>query len=114
MSAGFGGKGIVYLGRQAKPGERYQAGRRADTEGEMLGGYAPDGRTVAETRRRGLWVSFQIIEPSPGGGFSMNPREWSAAVGDHWIVWAAEPEQAGTVRLIVSEKRVARNPVHGD
>jgi hypothetical protein len=45
VSAGFSGKGIVYLGRQAKLGERYQA---------------------------------------------------------------------GTVRLIVSEKRVARNPVHGD
>jgi hypothetical protein len=118
VSAGFSGKGTVYLGRPAKPGERYQAHQRADTAGEMLDGYAPNERTVAEVvaeaRKRGLRVSFQIIEPSPGGGFSMNPGEQSAAVGDHWIVWAAEPEQAGTVRLLVSEERVARNPVYGD
>ena len=118
VSAGFHGKGVAYLGRPAKPGERYQAHQRADIEGEMLDGYTPDERTVgevvAEARKRGLRVSFQIIKPSPGGGFSMNPREQSATVGDHWVVWAAEPEQAGTVRLIVSEKRVAKNPVHGD
>ncbi|WP_336213929.1 hypothetical protein [Nonomuraea sp. LPB2021202275-12-8] len=68
---------------------------------------------VAEARRRGLRVTFQIIEPQ-SDGFSVDPDRQSAEVGDHWIVWAAEPERVGTVRLLVSEKRLAKNPVTGD
>jgi len=119
VTKGFQGKGVVSLGRQAKPGERYQAHARAEARGEMLHGYDPVERTVgevtAEAGRRGLRVTFQIIEPAPdGNGFSVDPREQSVPVGDHWIVWAAEPDQADTVRLLVSAKRVPKNPVHGD
>ncbi|MEU1392998.1 MULTISPECIES: hypothetical protein [unclassified Nonomuraea] len=118
VSKGFGGKGTLYLGRPAKPGEPYQNNADAAGKGEALEGYVPDGRTVAEvlaeTRRRGLEVTFQIIRPAPDGdGFSMNPREQSAKVGGHWVVWAAEPYRQGAVRLLVSEERVPKNPVRG-
>ncbi|MFI7688007.1 hypothetical protein ACIBQ6_02995 [Nonomuraea sp. NPDC049655] len=119
VSKGFGGKGVLYLGRPARPGEPYQNNADAGRKGEALEGYVADGRTVAEvlaeTRRRGLEVTFQIIEPAPdGNGFSVNPREQSAKVGGHWVVWAAEPQRQGAVRLLVSEKRVPRNPVSGE
>ncbi|MEV5897995.1 hypothetical protein [Nonomuraea fuscirosea] len=119
VSKGFSGKGVLYLGRPARPAEPYQNNADAGAKGEALEGYDPDGRTVAEvlaeTRERGLEVTFQIIKPDPdGNGFSMNPREQSAEVGDHWIVWAAEPSRQGVVRLLVSEQRVAKNPVHGN
>ncbi|MGW2215994.1 hypothetical protein ACWCSD_13485 [Nonomuraea sp. NPDC001684] len=119
VSKGFGGKGTLYLGRPARPGEPYQNNTDAGRKGEALEGYVADGRTVAEvlaeTRRRGLEVTFQIIEPAPdGNGFSVNPREQSAKVGGHWVVWAAEPERQGAVRLLVSEKRVPKNPVSGE
>ncbi|MET7331002.1 hypothetical protein [Nonomuraea sp. NPDC005650] len=119
IAKGFSGKGTIYLGRPAKPGEPYQNNADARKKGESLAGYDPNGHTVAEvlteTRKRGLEVTFQIIEPAPdGNGFSMNPQKQSAKVGGHWIVWAAEPYRQGAVRLLVSEKRVAKNPVHGD
>ncbi|MEV0612811.1 hypothetical protein AB0I81_05735 [Nonomuraea sp. NPDC050404] len=119
ISKGFSGKGIIYLGRPAKPGEAYQNNADASKAGESLEGFDPDGRTVAEvlaeTRKRGLEVTFQIIRPAPGGnGFSASPGDQSAKVGGHWIVWAAEPHRQGAVRLLVSERRVAKNPVHGD
>ena len=84
----------------------------------MLEGYDAAGRTVGEVateaHRRGLRVAFQIIEPNPdGNGYSMNPAKQSAKVGDHWYVWAAEPEQGGTVRLVVTEKHLPKNPVTG-
>ncbi|MBT2234345.1 hypothetical protein [Nonomuraea sp. NEAU-A123] len=117
VSKGFKGRGVFYLARPAKPGERYQASGEAGRKGEMLEGYDADGRTVgkvaAEAHRRGLRVVFQIIEPHPDGhGFSLS-RDQSAKVGDHWYVWAAEPEQVGTVRLLVTEKHLRNNPVTG-
>ncbi|MFI6183152.1 hypothetical protein ACIA8R_47030 [Nonomuraea sp. NPDC051191] len=119
VSKDFGGKGVLYLGRPARPGELYQNNADAGRKGEALEGYVVDGRPVAEvlaeTRRRGLEVTFQIIEPAPGGdGFSVDPRGQSAKVGGHWVVWAAEPYRQGAVRLLVSEKRVPKNPVTGD
>ncbi|MEV1248800.1 hypothetical protein [Nonomuraea sp. NPDC049750] len=118
VSKGFNGRGVFYLGRPAKPGEKYQAFGDAGRKGEMLEGYDADGRTVgkvaAEARRRGLRVVFRIIEPNPdGNGFGMNPAKQLAKVGDHWYVWAAEPEQDGTVRLLVTEKHLPKNPVTG-
>ncbi|MEU7863618.1 hypothetical protein [Nonomuraea sp. NPDC049141] len=118
VSKGFKGRGVFYLGRPAKSGEKYQAFGQAGRKGEMLEGYDADGRTVgkvvAEAHRRGLQVVFQIIEPSPdGNGFGMS-RDQSAEVGDHWYVWAAEPEQVGTVRLLVTEKHLRKNPVTGE
>ncbi|MEO3875839.1 hypothetical protein ABGB18_44260 [Nonomuraea sp. B12E4] len=119
VTKGFSGKGTIYIGRPAKPSESYQNNADAGRKGESLEGYDPNGHTVAEvlaeTRKRGLEVMYQIIQPAPNGeGFSVNPRERSAKVGDHWIVWAAEPYRQGAVRLLVSEKRVAKNPVYGD
>ncbi|MEU4227420.1 hypothetical protein AB0F17_24255 [Nonomuraea sp. NPDC026600] len=118
VSKGFKGRGVFYLGRPAKPGEKYQAYAEAGGKGEMLEGYDADGRTVgkitAEAHRRGLRVVFQIIEANPNGdGFGLS-RDQSAKVGDHWYVWAAEPEQVGTVRLLVTEKHLKKNPVTGD
>ncbi|PZG29187.1 hypothetical protein C1I98_32400 [Spongiactinospora gelatinilytica] len=119
VSKGFSGKGTVYVGRQARPGERYGAHAAAEAKGEMLEGYDPVERTVAEVaaevRRRGLSVEYQIITPAKnGGGFSADPNDRATDVRDHWIVWAAESAREGTVRLLVSEKRVAKNPVHGN
>ncbi|MCA2224593.1 hypothetical protein [Nonomuraea aurantiaca] len=119
VSKGFKGRGTFYLGRPARPGEKYQAQAEAGRKGEMLEGYEAAGRTVGEVmteaHRRGLRVAFQIIEPNPdGNGYSMNPAKQSAKVGDHWYVWAADPEQAGTVRLLVTEKKLPKNPVTGE
>ncbi|MFI9592882.1 hypothetical protein [Nonomuraea sp. NPDC052265] len=44
----------------------------------------------------------------------MAPHDQSAEVGGRWIVWAAEPYRLGAVRLLVSEKRVPKNPVTGN
>jgi len=119
VSKGFKGRGVFYLGRPARPGEKYQAFGDAGRKGEMLEGYDADGRTVgkvvAEARGRGLRVVFQIIRPNPdGNGFGLDQDKQSAKVGDHWYVWAAEPEQVGTVRLLVTEKHLRKNPVTGD
>jgi hypothetical protein len=119
VSKGFKGRGVFYLARPAKPGEKYQTHAEAGKKGEMLEGYDADGRTVgkvaAEARGRGLRVVFQIIKPNPdGNGFGLDQDEQSAEVGDHWYVWAAEPEQVGTVRLLVTEKHLRKNPVTGD
>ncbi|HUR07959.1 MAG TPA: hypothetical protein VM347_35825 [Nonomuraea sp.] len=118
VSKGFKGRGVFYLARPARPGEKYQAFGDAGRKGEMLEGYDADGRTVgkvaAEARRRGLRVVFRIIEPNPdGNGFGMS-RDQSAKIGDRWYVWAAEPEQVGTVRLLVTEKHLRKNPVTGE
>ncbi|WP_225878884.1 hypothetical protein [Spongiactinospora rosea] len=116
VSKGFGGKGVVYIGRPARPGERYGAHAAAEAKGEMLEGYDPIERTVgevaAEARRRGLAVEYQIIRLSDQGGFSADPNDRATDVRDHWIVWAAESAQEGTVRLLVSEQRMAKNPVY--
>ncbi|MET7464844.1 hypothetical protein [Nonomuraea sp. NPDC005501] len=114
----FTGKGVLSLGREAKPGESYQSHGPATRKGEMLAGFRVDERPVrevmAEVRRRGLKAVFQIIEPNENGeGYGMNPAAQSQPVGDDWTVWEAEPDQPGVVRLFVSEKRIARNPIYG-
>ncbi|MEU7741871.1 hypothetical protein [Nonomuraea sp. NPDC049158] len=118
VSKGFKGRGTFYLGRPAKPGEKYQAQAKAGKKGEMLEGYDADGRTVgkvaAEARRRGLRVVFRIIEPNPDGNGFGTIRDQSAKVGERWYVWAAEPVQVGTVRLLVTEKHLPKNPVTGE
>ncbi|MBB6344736.1 hypothetical protein ACWGH8_14525 [Nonomuraea muscovyensis] len=114
----FTGKGILYLGRMARPGERYQSAGTATRKGEMLAGFRVDerpvGEVVAEARRRGLEVVFQIIEPQKSGrGYSVDPDARPRAVGDGWIVWEAEADRPGVVRLLVTEERLPRNPVYG-
>lgn len=114
----FTGKGFLYLGRAARPGERYESSGPATREGEMLAGFRVDerpvGEVVAEARRRGLKVVFQVIEPNEdGNGYGVDPGARRPTVGDDWIVWEAEAEQPGVVRLLVTEKRLAKNPVYG-
>lgn len=113
----FTGKGVLYLGRMAKPGERYQSHGPATAKGEILAGVRVDERTVGEVRaevdKRGLKTVYQIIKPSPdGNGFGVDPDAQDQPVGDDWIVWEAESDQEGVVRLLVSEKRVPKNPVY--
>ncbi|MDR8414653.1 hypothetical protein MTP10_38745 [Nonomuraea sp. 3-1Str] len=118
VEEGFTGHGTLKFGRPARPGEVYQSHGPATRKGGMLAGVRVDERPVrevlAEVRRRGLKAVFQIIEPNPGGdGYGMNPARQSEKVGGDWIVWEAEAHQEGVVRLLVSEKRVAKNPVYG-
>ncbi|MFG3442363.1 hypothetical protein ACGF0J_34415 [Nonomuraea sp. NPDC047897] len=114
----FTGKGVLYLGRPARSGERYQGSGTATRQGEMLAGFRVDerpvGEVVAEARRRGLKVVFQAIVPNENGdGYGIRPGAPSEPVADDWIVWEAESEQPGVVRLLVTEKRLPRNPVYG-
>ncbi|GAA2302337.1 hypothetical protein GCM10010149_59560 [Nonomuraea roseoviolacea subsp. roseoviolacea] len=112
------GKVQLSLGRPARPGEHYQSFTVATRKGEMLAGVRVDERPVrevlAEVHRRGLKAVFEIIEPNAdGNGYGMNPQRQSDPVGDDWTVWEAVADQPGVVRLLVSEKRVANNPLYG-
>ncbi|MET9246905.1 hypothetical protein [Nonomuraea sp. NPDC003709] len=119
VARGWTGWASVRLGRAARPGERYQNWRSAMKKGEMLAGYRADGKTVgevmAEVRRRGLEAVFQIITPAPDNdGYGVDPKQQSAKVGDDWMVWEVQSEQAGVVRLMVTKERLPKNPVYGD
>ncbi|MEO3883835.1 hypothetical protein [Nonomuraea sp. B5E05] len=115
VGSDFTGDAVVKLGRQAQPGEKYQNRGTATAEGEMLEGYDPAEKTVGEVRAeagdRGLKTVFQVITPGPGNvGYRMAPERRQAEVGDDWIVWRAESEQAGVLRLLVTRERLPRNP----
>ncbi|MFD1938891.1 MULTISPECIES: hypothetical protein [Nonomuraea] len=116
VSVGFTGTGVVSLGRPAKPGERYGNAASATRKGEPLHGLEVDERTVGEVRKaaaeRGVKTEVWVIEPSEGGGFGYNPKRQPDDVGDDWIVWDAEVLSADTVKLLVTEKRLAKNPVY--
>ncbi|MFG6191001.1 hypothetical protein [Nonomuraea sp. JJY05] len=119
VARGWPGWASVQLGRAARPGERYQNWRSAMRKGEMLEGYRADGKTVgevmAEVRRRGLKAVFQTIVPAPDNdGYAVDPKQQSAKVGDDWMVWEVQSEQAGVVRLMVTKERLPKNPVYGD
>jgi hypothetical protein len=119
VAQGWTGSAAVMLGRAAEPGEKYRNWHSAMNKGEMLEGYRADGKTVgevmAEVRTRGLKAVFEIITPSPdNNGYSVDPGEQSAQVGDDWVVWEALPHQAGVVRLMVTRERLPKNPVYGD
>ncbi|TDD11394.1 hypothetical protein E1292_05605 [Nonomuraea deserti] len=115
VESDFTGGAVVKLGRPARPGEKYQNRGSATAEGEMLEGYDPAEKTVgevrAEARDRGLKTAFQVITPSPDyTGYRIEPERRRAKVGDDWIVWRAESEQAGVLRLLVTRERLPRNP----
>ncbi|MFI6988232.1 hypothetical protein [Nonomuraea wenchangensis] len=114
----FEGRAWVKLGRAARPGEAYEAPGRADAEGEPLEGVEIGGRTVGEVsaaaRARGLEVVYQLITPSPNGGFSARPGQEASGVGPGWYVWDAESIRDGAVRLLVTKEHLARNPVRGE
>ncbi|MEV0620359.1 hypothetical protein AB0I81_44055 [Nonomuraea sp. NPDC050404] len=108
----------IRLGRPAESGEKYRNWGSATRKGEMLEGFRVDEKTVgevlAETRKRGLKAVYEIITPAPGyNGWRADPDKQSAKVGDDWIVWEARSEQAGVLRLQVTEERLPKNPVFG-
>ncbi|MET9248100.1 hypothetical protein [Nonomuraea sp. NPDC003709] len=94
--------------------------RRATVKGRSLAGLRVDEKTVGEVlpelRKRGLKVTFLIMEIAPGnpGGFGEGPTR-TTPVGDDWVVWEAEESirEPGLIRLLVTDKRYDRNPVYG-
>ncbi|MFE3452786.1 hypothetical protein ACFXJ8_28060 [Nonomuraea sp. NPDC059194] len=117
VAVDFTGTGVISLGRPAKPGERYENAASATEKGESLHGVKVDERTVGEVRRaaaeRGVKTVIWMIEPNEGGGFGYNPNRQPEKVGDDWIVWDAEVLAPDAVKLLVTEKRLAKNPVYG-
>ncbi|MFD8557643.1 hypothetical protein [Streptosporangium canum] len=102
-----------------KPRPTFLDYRVATAEGRSLAGYRVDGKTVGEVvpeiEKRGLKVTYMIIEPYPGnpGGYSMDPARQDIPVGKDWVVWEAqEPRRSpGEVRLVVTDKRYDRSPL---
>ncbi|MEU4836494.1 hypothetical protein [Streptosporangium sp. NPDC023615] len=92
--------------------------RTATIEGRSLQGFRVDEKTVGEVlpelERRGRKVVFLIISVPPGnpGGFG-EERTQEEPVGDDWIVWEAEENAKGVIRLLVTGERHDRNPVYG-
>ncbi|WP_433367848.1 hypothetical protein [Streptosporangium sp. CA-115845] len=92
--------------------------RSATLKGRSLEGFRVDEKTVGEVlpelRKRGRKVIFLIMSIPPGnpGGFG-EERTQEKPVGDDWIVWEAEENAKGVIRLLVTEKRYDRNPVYG-
>lgn len=135
VPVGFEGAVRAQLGRPAEPGESYQSAGRATAEGEMLEGLEVDAhdRTVAEVldkiHKRGLRVVYQLVKSDPNasvaghldgklGAFSLSYEPVSAdAVGSDWLVWAAQPQSEGVIRLVVTPeplKPVIPGPLTGD
>ncbi|GAA1687725.1 hypothetical protein GCM10009733_100490 [Nonomuraea maheshkhaliensis] len=93
--------------------------RPATTKGRSLAGFRVDEKTVGEVlpelKRRGLKVTYAIMAIPPGnpGGYGILGTR-TKPVGDHWIVWEAEESvrRPGQVRLLVTDKRLTRNPVY--
>lgn len=118
MSVGSAGLWIK-AGRPAKPGEAYQDhARSAAKDGQLAGAKVYErtvGEVLSEIEKRGLTATYLIIEPNANlEGFGVDPNQQSTPVGPGWVVWDAEDAQAGVVRLLVTEKRYAKNPVYGD
>ncbi|GAA4218106.1 hypothetical protein FHR32_004698 [Streptosporangium album] len=92
--------------------------RTATVKGRSLEGFRVDEKTVGEIlpelKKRGRKVIFLIISIPPGnpGGFG-EERTQEEPVGDDWIVWEAEENAKGVIRLLVTDKRYDRNPVYG-
>ncbi|AWS40647.1 hypothetical protein DKM19_04110 [Streptosporangium sp. 'caverna'] len=132
---GFEGEVRAQLGRAAEPGESYQSVGRAAAGGEMLEGFEVhhQDRTVAEVldemHKRGLRAVYQLVKSDPNasvagdidgrlGVFSLSYEPISAdAVGSDWLVWEAQPQSAGVIRLVVTPeplKPVVPGPLIGD
>ncbi|QYC41964.1 hypothetical protein Nocox_21800 [Nonomuraea coxensis DSM 45129] len=92
--------------------------RVATVEGRSLAGLRVDEKTVGEVlpelHRRGKKVVFAIISVPPGnpGGYGID-RTQDEPVGDGFVVWEAEENAKGVIRLLVTEQRLDRNPVYG-
>jgi hypothetical protein len=92
--------------------------RVATDKGHSLEGLRVDEKTVGEVlpelRSRGKKVIFSIISVPLGnpGGYAIE-RTQAEPVGDHWVVWEAEENAKGVIRLLVTENRLDKNPVYG-
>jgi hypothetical protein len=92
--------------------------RTATVKGRSLEGFRVDEKTVGEVlpelKKRGRKVIFLIMAIPPGnpGGFG-EERTQEEPVGDDWIVWEAEENAKGVIRLLVTDKRYDKNPVYG-
>ncbi len=92
--------------------------RVATEKGGSLEGLRVDEKTVGEVlpelRRRGKKVVFAIISVPLGnpGGYGID-RVQKEPVGDGWVVWEAEENAEGVIRLLVTEQRLDSNPVYG-
>ncbi|MEU4536056.1 hypothetical protein AB0G15_14450 [Streptosporangium sp. NPDC023825] len=94
--------------------------RLATTKGRSLAGFRVDEKTVGEVlpelRRRGLKITYVVMDISPGnpGGYGVL-RTQATPVGDDWIVWEAEESirRPGVIRLLVTDRRYDSNPVYG-
>ncbi|MEV6151031.1 hypothetical protein AB0L53_11890 [Nonomuraea sp. NPDC052129] len=90
----------------------------ATDKGRSLEGFRVDEKTVGEVlpelKRRGKQVIFLIMSIPPGnpGGYG-EERTQTEPVGDDWIVWEAEENAKGVIRLLVTDKRYDKNPVYG-
>ncbi|WP_202638628.1 hypothetical protein [Bailinhaonella thermotolerans] len=112
-----GGKTVVKLGREARPGETYDSPGRAVKEGEDLAGADVYARkvsdVVAQARERGVSVEYGLLIPhGPDKGYHVDPITPDRVGGD-WTVWEAESVKDGTVRLLVTRERLDYNPVYG-
>ncbi|MFD1938320.1 MULTISPECIES: hypothetical protein [Nonomuraea] len=92
--------------------------RIATVKGRSLEGLRVDEKTVGEVlpelRKRNKKVLFAVISVPPGnpGGFGVE-RTQKEPVGDGWIVWEAEDNDKGVIRLLVTEQRLDKNPFYG-
>ncbi|MEV4568425.1 hypothetical protein AB0K12_32040 [Nonomuraea sp. NPDC049419] len=92
--------------------------RVATDKGRSLEGLRVDEKTVGEVlpelRERGRKVVFAVISVPPGnpGGFGI-VRTQEEPVGGDWVVWEAEENAKGVIRLLVTEHRLDKNPVYG-
>ncbi|MEV4455534.1 hypothetical protein [Microbispora sp. NPDC049633] len=94
--------------------------RTATTKGRSLAGYRVDGRTVGEVvpeiEKRGLEVTYLIMDPNPRnlGGFAIDPHKQDVPVGKDWIVWEAEESsrKSRLIRLLVTKEHLDWNPVY--
>ncbi|MGI5154201.1 hypothetical protein [Microbispora sp. CA-102843] len=94
--------------------------RTATTKGRSLAGYRVDGKTVGEVvpeiEKRGLKVTYALIEPNPRnlGGYAIDPHEQDIPVGKDWTVWEAEESirKPKLIRLLVTKEHLDWNPVY--
>ncbi|WP_432926806.1 hypothetical protein ACQPZZ_37050 [Microbispora sp. CA-135349] len=94
--------------------------RLATEKGRSLAGYRVDEKTVGEVvpeiEKRGLKVTYAVIEPNPRnlGGFAIDPHKQDIPVGKDWTVWEAEEStrKPGLIRLLVTEEHLDWNPVY--
>ncbi|GAA2285491.1 hypothetical protein GCM10010149_34260 [Nonomuraea roseoviolacea subsp. roseoviolacea] len=103
----FEGHAEITIGREARPGERFQNGTAIDALGEPLHCLPYIGRTVAEVRgmlqERGVTVQeFDDMDPVSGGT--------KESVPDSWLVEGGSMTEPGKASLNVYEGSAPQEP----